>query len=50
MLPHVRIRIVPGWVKVYLVNVPHNAPLAAYQDEAVLGGYALSEPMLKSAA
>ena len=35
MLPHVRIRIVPGWVKVYMVNLPESAPLAVFRDEAL---------------
>lgn len=29
-LPHVRIRIVPGWVKVYGIGTPHAAPLTLY--------------------
>ncbi len=29
-LPHVRIRIVPEWVKVYGIGTPHHAPITLY--------------------
>lgn len=32
-LPHVRIRIVPGWVKVYGVGTPQSAPTVLYPTE-----------------
>jgi hypothetical protein len=31
-LPHVRIRIVPEWVKVYGIGTPHHAPITLYPD------------------
>jgi len=32
-LPHVHIRIVPGWVKVYAIGIPQSAPLVLYPGE-----------------
>jgi hypothetical protein len=32
-LPHMRIRIVPGWVKVYSIGHPNDAPLVLYPEE-----------------
>jgi hypothetical protein len=32
-LPHVRIRIVPGWVKVYGVSTPMDAPTVLYPEK-----------------
>jgi hypothetical protein len=29
-LPHARIRIVPGWVKVYGIGTPHHAPITLF--------------------